>query len=247
LFLNQFESDIESVVENALNNGVTKIFNPNVDSSTVDRLDNLCKKFKDICFPLMGVHPESVKENFENELQNVETLLKNNKFYGVGEIGIDLYWDKTFLNQQIEAFYFQIELAKKLNLPIVIHTREAFKEVFSVVDKLWDTNLKGIFHCFSGTYDDALHILDYKTFKLGIGGVVTYKKSGLDEIISKINLENLVLETDSPFLTPVPHRGKRNESAYLVLIAQKLSEIYSIDIEKIAEITTKNAFEIFEI
>lgn len=245
LFLHNFDDDIEQVIQRAKDNGVEKIFNPNVDVSTIDNLKKICSNYSDICFPLMGLHPESVKENFEKDLEIIEHELNTNKYYGVGEIGIDLYWDKTFLDFQIEAFTQQIRWAKKLNLPIVIHTRDAYKEVFEVIDKEIDNNLKGIFHCFSGTFNDAQHILEYKNFKFGIGGVVTYKKSDLPLIIEKIDLQNIVLETDAPFLTPMPFRGKRNESSYLTYINEKISDIKHVTLQTVIQQTTHAANSIF--
>lgn len=246
LYLDNFDTDINEVVQRAIDSNITKMFCPNVDISSIERLNNLSEKFPNNCFPLMGIHPESIKENFEKDLLKIENLLLNKKFYGVGEVGIDLYWDKTYKDQQIEAFRFQVQLAKKLKLPVIIHTREAFDEVFSVIDKENDENLFGIFHCFTGNLKQAQKIVEYSGFKLGIGGILTYKKSTLPEILKKIDLKHLVLETDSPFLSPVPKRGKRNESSFLIFIAEFLASMFETDIKSIAHITTKNAEEIFE-
>jgi TatD DNase family protein len=245
LFLHNFNDDLEQVIQRANEAGVEKIFNPNVDVTTIDSLKKLCNTYSDICFPLMGLHPESVKENFEKDLEIIENELNTNKYYGVGEIGIDLYWDKTFIEFQIKAFKQQILMAKKLKLPIIIHTREAYKEVFDVVDKEIDNDLKGIFHCFSGTLEDAQHILEYKNFKIGIGGIITYKKTDLPLIIEKIDLQHIVLETDSPFLAPVPRRGQRNESSFLTFINEKISEIKHESLQTVIQQTTYNTNEIF--
>ncbi len=247
LFLDNFENDIEQVIKRAINSGVTKMFCPNIDLSTVEKLDNLVKKYPQNCFALMGLHPESIKENYEQDLQQIEKLLNKGQFYGIGEIGIDLYWSTKYKNQQIEAFRYQVKLAKKMKLPVIIHTREAFDEVFSVIDSENDKNLTGIFHCFTGNLSQAQHIINYGGFKLGIGGILTYKKSHLANIIKNIELQHIVLETDSPFLAPVPKRGKRNESSFIIFIAQFLSELKGISFDELAQITTNNAKEIFKI
>lgn len=247
LFLEEFNKDRDLVIESAIAKGVNQFFLPNIDSSSIDDLINLSTKYPDNCFPMMGLHPTSVKENFEEELDLVEKYLDEEKFYGIGETGIDLYWDKTFIEEQESAFRYQIKLAKKYKLPIIIHVRDSFNEVFKIVDELNDDSLTGIFHCFSGDYNQAEKIIGYKGFKLGIGGVITFKNSNLGEVISKIDLQHIVLETDAPFLAPVPKRGRRNESAYLIYIAQKIAELHNISIETIAEISTKNARQLFKI
>ena len=195
---------------------------------------------------MSGLHPTDVKENFRDELYFVENSLKTFDYVAIGEIGIDLYWDKTFLKQQQEAFTFQIRLAVKNNLPIVIHCREAFDEIFEILDKENCNKLRGVFHCFTGTLDQAQRAIDLG-FVLGIGGVVTFKNGGIDKFLYKIDLKNIVLETDSPYLAPVPFRGKRNESSYIIYVLEKLSEIYGISKEKIAEITSKNAEKVFRL
>lgn len=245
LYLDNFNSDIDIVIQRAIENNISEFFCPNVDLSTVDKLHELVKKYSENCFPLMGLHPEAIKDNFEKDLEKIEELLSKNKYYGVGEVGIDLYWDKKYKEQQIEAFSFQVKLAKKMNLPVIIHTRDAFDEVFSVIDSENDENLRGIFHCFTGNLKQAQHIIEYSGFKLGIGGVLTYKNSGLSEVIKEIEMKHIVLETDSPFLPPTPKRGKRNESSFLKYIAEYLSNLKQINIETIAQITTKNAEEVF--
>jgi TatD DNase family protein len=196
---------------------------------------------------MMGLHPTSVKENVEAELEIVEKLLRDNTFIAIGEIGIDLYWDKTFLHEQEEAFRFQVALAKKYKLPIVIHSRDSFDELFRLLDKLNTPDLQGVFHCFTGTEAQAQKIVNEYGFKLGIGGVLTFKNSGLAEQIKNIGLEHFILETDAPYLAPMPHRGKRNQPAYIPLIAQKLADIKGVPIDKIAEVTTQNAKELFNL
>jgi TatD DNase family protein len=197
-------------------------------------------------FLMMGLHPTHVKENFKKELQHVERLLDERKFYAVGEIGIDLYWDRTFFKAQQEAFRFQIQLAKKHNLPIVIHSRESFDEIFEILEEEKGEDLFGIFHCFTGTLEQAKRAISFN-MKLGIGGVVTFKNGKIDMFLDQIDLEHIVLETDSPYLAPVPYRGKRNESAYLLNVLKRLSEIYGKDEREIAQITTKNSKTIFGI
>lgn len=245
LFLSQFENDIDLVIKRSIELGISKLINPNVDVKTIDLLLNLCEKYSDYCYPAMGLHPSSVKKDYEIDLKIIESQLNKNKFVAVGECGIDLYWDKTFLEQQKAAFIYQIKLAKKLKLPIIIHTREAFDEVFEVIDNENDESLFGVFHCFAGTLKQAKKIIEYGGFKLGIGGVLTYKKSGLFDIIKSIDLQHIVLETDSPFLPPQNYRGKRNESSYIIDIAKYLAEIKKVSLLEISEITTKNANDLF--
>ena len=248
LFAKEFDNDINDVIQNAINMGVEKMLLPNIDSTTTESMINLCQKFPVNCYPMIGLHPCSVqRDNVEKEIEHIQDELKRNKFVAIGEIGIDLYWDKTTLDVQKEAFETQIKIAKDNNLPIVIHTRNSFNEAYEIVEKLNDKNLSGVFHCFSGTLDDAKKIIDLESFYLGIGGVVTFKNGGIDKIINQISLEHLVLETDAPYLTPVPNRGKRNESKYILDIAKKLAEIYNISIDEIAKITTHNANKLFKL
>ncbi len=247
LFLEQFDEDRAEVVQNAIKNGVQKLFIPNIDSRTAQKVVQMGKDYPDICYPIIGLHPTSVKENYKDELAQVEKYLAKEKFYGIGETGIDLYWDKTFIKEQEEAFRHQINLAKQTKLPLIIHARESFNEIFAIVDELNDENLTGIFHSFTGTIEQAEKIQSYKGFKIGIGGVVTFKNSGLADVVAKIALQQLVLETDSPYLTPTPHRGRRNESTYLTLIAQKIADVHQLDIETVAKTTTENAKELFSI
>ena len=247
LFLEQFADDIDDVIVRAQQAGAQQFFLPNIDKSTTEAMLKLVNKYPNCCFPMMGLHPSSVSGTFESELEEVERWHTKEKFYAVGETGIDLHWDDTYINQQKEAFRIQIELAKKLTLPIVIHVRESFQEVFEIIDELNDDHLTGIFHCFSGSAEQAQKIIDYTGFKLGIGGVLTYKNSGLDEVLKQIDLQHMVLETDSPYLTPVPHRGERNESAYVVQVAEKLAEVKGLALEDVAELTTANAQEVFKL
>jgi TatD DNase family protein len=246
LYLNQFREDIDDVIAQAKENGVKKFIFPAIDSSHFERMHNLKKKYPNDIFLMSGLHPTDVKENYKDELDFVVNTLKTFDYVAIGEIGIDLYWDKTFIKQQQEAFRFQIRLAVKNNLPIVIHCREAFDEIFEILDKENCDKLRGVFHCFTGNIDQAKRAIDLG-FVLGIGGVVTFKNGGIDKFLHKIDLKNIVLETDSPYLAPAPFRGKRNESSYLIYILEKLSEIYGISKEKIAEITSKNAEKVFRL
>lgn len=245
LFSESFKEDRIEMVQRALDAGVRYLFLPNIDLDSIKPMYSLCTEFPANCFPMMGLHPGSVDENWESNLLVIKDHLFNNEHIAVGEIGMDLYWDKTYVSEQRQAFRMQVEWAKELKLPIVIHAREAFEEIFAVLDEINDDNLTGVFHCFTGNIEQAEHIRSYGGFKYGIGGVVTYKKSGLDEVLKSIPLEDLILETDSPYLPPVPHRGKRNESSFLPFIAEKLSDIYAVSLDKVAEITTKSALELF--
>ena len=248
LFASEFKDDIDIVVKNAINSGVSKMLLPNIDSSTTNNMIQLCNKYPQHCFPMIGLHPCSVKkDNIDKEILHVEEMLNKNKFIAIGEIGLDLYWDKSSLSYQKVAFESQIKLAKKYQLPIVIHVRDSFNEAIEIVEKLNNENLSGVFHCFTGNIQEAERIINLQNFYLGIGGVVTFKNGGINKIINQISLDNIILETDSPYLTPTPFRGKRNESKYLVNIAQKMSEIYEIDINEIANKTSSNAINLFKI
>lgn len=244
LYLDKFE-DIDEVIANAIDTGVSKMFLPNIDSSTLAAMNNLVAKYPNNCYPMIGVHPCDVKENFKEELKLVEQEARTGKYIAIGEIGIDLYWDKSFLGQQQEAFGFQLDLAKELGLPVAIHARDSFDEIFEVLDAHNDDSLNGVLHCFTGNLEQAERVLNYGGFKLGIGGVVTFKNGGLDKVIPHIGLEHLILETDSPFLAPKPYRGKRNESKYIPIIADRIAELKGLKIEEVAEATTKNAMELF--
>lgn len=246
LFTRQFDEDRKEVVERALEAGVTKLLLPNIDLDSIDAMHDLVKSYPDNCFPMMGMHPCSVTENWEAELAIIKSHLEKGGYCAVGEIGIDLHWDKSTLPYQQKAFAQQIEWAKEFGLPIAIHVREAFDETFEIIDQLNDDRLTGVFHCFTGTVEQAQRVLNYGGFKLGLGGVLTFKNSGLDKVISEIDLKHLILETDSPYLAPTPHRGKRNESEYTTLVASKLAEIKACKIEHVAEVTTQNALELFK-
>ena len=244
LYLDDFKNDITEVIKRAENEGINKFYLPAIDSTEIENMLLLETKFPGKCIAMMGLHPCYVKENYLQELALVKTWLEKRKFAAVGEIGLDFYWDKTFVTQQYEAFRLQIELSLQYNLPIVIHTRDAMQECINVVKEYRSGGIKGIFHCFGGTVENAHEIID-AGFYLGIGGVLTYKKSGLADVIDKIDLKHIVLETDSPYLTPVPFRGKRNESSYLKYVIEKLAEIKKIPVEEVAAITTANVEKIF--
>ncbi len=245
LYMDDFKNDIDAVIKKAEEESVNKFYLPAIDSSTHESMMLLEEKFPGKCIAMMGLHPCSVKENYKDELSIAEKWLGKRSFVAVGEIGLDFYWDKTFADQQYDTFRIQIEWALQYKLPIVIHTRSALQESIDVVKEYAGKGLKGIFHCFSGNDQNAKEIIDAGFF-LGIGGVLTYKNSGLAEVIDKIDMHHLVLETDSPYLTPVPFRGKRNESSYLKYIIEKLSAVKNISIEEIAAITTANAEKIFK-
>ncbi len=246
LYSEDFAADREEVTNRAFEQGVNRIFLPNVDEDSIAGMHELTVTYPTQCFAMMGLHPCSVKEDFEQVLNRMRLRFGQTPYVAVGEIGIDLYWDSTFKAQQIKAFEIQIEWAKEFALPIVIHVRNSFDEVFEVMDRLNDDRLTGIFHCFSGDLNQAKKAIDYGGFKLGIGGVVTFKKSGLDAVVSEIDLKHLVLETDSPYLAPTPYRGKRNEPSYVVNVAQKLAELHGTTLDRIATITTENSKEIFK-
>ena len=244
LYLKDFHDDLNMVIENALNNKVDRFMLPNIDDTTILSLLDLHKKDPSVFFPMLGLHPCSVQKNFIKKLEALYEYIDKYPFIGIGEIGMDLYWDNTFIEEQKEALAIQINWSKKHNLPIVIHSRNSFKEIYSVVSKEKNDNTTGIFHCFSGTYQDALDIIDMG-FYLGIGGVITFKNSNLCEIIKNVDLKHLVLETDAPYLAPHPMRGKRNEPKFLPLIANKIAELKNTSVELVAEITTQNTNHLF--
>ncbi|MDX2303703.1 MAG: TatD family hydrolase [Microscillaceae bacterium] len=244
IYAHQFNKDWEEMIAHAFELGVQTIVMPNIDSQSVEGMLSLEEKYPGNCLATMGLHPCSVKADFEKELYEVENWLSKRKFFAVGEMGTDLYWDKTFFPQQQEAFKIQVALAKKHQLPIIIHCRDSFQETLALLAPLKDENLKGVFHCFGGSVEDAQKVIDLG-FYLGIGGVVTFKKSGLDQVLPHIDLDYLLLETDSPYLAPVPHRGQRNEPAYIPLIAQKVAEIKGISLEEVAQKTTANSKKLF--
>ncbi|MDA7707876.1 TatD family hydrolase [Flavobacteriaceae bacterium] len=244
LYLNQFKDDIDKVIQRSKDKGINKFIFPAIDSTHFDDMHDLKNKYPGSIYLMSGLHPTNVKENYKEELEFVVNSLKSHSYVAVGEIGIDLYWDKTYLKQQQDAFEFQIRLAIKNDLPIVIHCREAFDEIFEILDKENCTKLRGVFHCFTGKLEQAQRAIDLG-FVLGIGGVVTFKNGGIDKFLNQIDIKHIVLETDSPYLAPVPFRGKRNESSYITYIIDKLSDIYGLPIQEIASVTTKNAEKVF--
>ncbi len=244
LYSKEFDADRKEAIEKAIEKGISRFFIPAIDSSHTAAMYELEAQFPDNIYLMMGLHPTSVKRNFEEELQHIEQQFKERDFFAVGEIGVDLYWDKTLLKEQQIAFKRQIQLAKSKNLPIVIHCRDAFDEVYEVLESEKGEDLYGIFHCFTGNKEQAIKALSYN-MKLGIGGVVTFKNGGLDKFLAEIPIDQIVLETDSPYLAPAPFRGKRNESAHIQIIAEKVAELYGLDIAEVAAITTKNSKDIF--
>lgn len=246
LYSEAFDEDQEAMIGRAVELGIERFFVPAIDSTYANRMYELEKKFPDKVFLMMGLHPTHVKENFEEELAFVEKQFSNRSFFAVGEIGIDLYWDKSFLLQQQEAFIKQIKLAKQYGLPIVIHCRESFDEIFEILEQEKGDDLYGVFHCFTGTREHAQKAIGYN-MKLGIGGVVTFKNGKIDQFLHEIDLEHIVLETDAPYLAPVPYRGKRNESSYLIEVVEKLSSLYGVSHQEIARITTANSKQVFGI
>lgn len=246
LYAEQFDMDRDEMMQRAINNGVTRFFIPAIDSNSIQKMYELEANYPENVFLMMGLHPTYVKDNYLDELQIVEQELATRKFFAIGEIGIDLYWYKTHLKEQQIAFRRQIQWAKKYKLPIVIHCREAFDEIFEILEEEKSADLFGIFHCFSGTYEQALQAISYN-MKLGIGGVVTFKNGKIDQFINQIDLKYLVLETDSPYLAPIPFRGKRNESSYIVNVVDKLASLYGLTSEEIALQTTENSKAIFGI
>lgn len=245
IYAKQFEKDQDDNIQRAFEQGVNKIYMPNIDHTSIDAMLEVEAKYPENCFAMMGLHPCSVKQDFEKELYKVEDWLNKRSFAAVGEIGTDLYWDKTFYEQQAEAFRIQVEWAKKHQRPIVIHCRDSFQETIDLLTPLMDDKLTGVFHCFTGNVANAQQVIELG-FYLGIGGVSTFKNGGLDKVLPEVSLEHLVLETDCPYLAPVPHRGKRNEPAYVPLIAQKLAKIKGVTIAEVAESTTQNAENLFK-
>lgn len=246
LYLREFNTDRDRVVKNALHNGIRIMLLPNIDSGTVDAMLELADEYPGYCLPTIGLHPTSVKTGHREEIRSLVRLMDKRKYWGIGETGIDLYWDKTYAKQQEESFMEHILLAKETKLPLIIHARNSFDELFRVLDRENDDSLKGVFHAFTGDEIQAKRILAYG-FKLGIGGIVTYRNAGLDNVLNKISLEHIVLETDAPYLAPVPFRGRRNEPSYLIHTAEKLALMHGLPLEKIAEITTRNAIDLFNL
>ncbi|MCB9189720.1 MAG: TatD family hydrolase [Flavobacteriales bacterium] len=250
LYSDQFDEDRNEEIKRCLAGGVEMILLPNIDSTSIEGMHQLVDDFPENCYPMMGVHPCSVQpDTWKDELALAKTHLEGNTrdYVAVGEIGIDLYWDKTTLGIQQQAFAEQIEWAKNKNLPIVIHARDSFEEIFEVVDQHNDGNLRGVFHCFTGGIKEAERIIGYGGFLMGLGGVLTFKNSGLDQTVSQIELDHFVLETDAPYLAPTPHRGKRNQSSFLNLVAMKLADVKGVSLPEVAEITTANAKKMFSL
>lgn len=241
-----FDEDRNEVIENAISKGITTVILPNVDTSTIDPIMDMVATYPHFCKPAFGLHPTEVKDDYRVQLQQIECIIRQARPVAIGEIGLDFYWDSTFKEQQIKAFEKQLDLAIELNLPVIIHVRKAYAEAIAIVSNYIEKGLKGVFHCFGGGVQEAKKIVEFG-FYLGIGGVVTFKNSKLDEIISTIGLEHLLLETDAPYLAPVPFRGKRNEPAYVSLVCEKLATVFSMSYDKIDEITTNNAVELFNL
>lgn len=246
LYSEEFETDRESMVERALSAGINTLLMPNIDSTSIEGMLALEQRFPGQCLPMMGLHPCYVKENVADELTTVADWLAKRHFWAVGEIGLDFYWDTSFREQQHLAFREQLKMSAQYKLPVVIHSRSSTRECIDDVKALQDGRLTGVFHCFSGTLEEAREIIDLG-FYLGIGGVVTFKKSGLDLLVEQISLDHIVLETDAPYLAPVPYRGKRNESAYLTLVGEKIADIKNLKIEDVATVTSSNARKLFKI
>jgi TatD DNase family protein len=245
LYLPQFEEDRNAVLTRATQAGVKRILLPNIDLASIAGLHELCDRNPGIYYPMMGLHPCDVKADFRDVLAEMKQLLDSRPYVAIGETGIDMYWDKTTLSDQIASFTEQIHWAIEKSLPIVIHARESFDEIFEVLDRENHPGLRGVFHCFTGSIDQAEHILGYGGFMMGLGGVLTYPKAALDQVVVNIPREKIVLETDAPFLPPVPYRGKRNESAYVAEVADRLATIWKISKQEVARITTENAFRMF--
>jgi len=246
LFSEAFDADRKEVIERALDRNINKLLLPNIDETTIELTIGLANEHPETCFAMGGLHPTSVHANYKEQLQRLFSSFTPAQIVAVGEIGMDLYWDRTQKKEQTEAFIWQVEYAKKYNLPVVIHVREAFEETFQTLEPLLDGNLTGVFHSFTGTLDQAHKIISWG-FKIGVGGIVTFKNAGVDKVIQEIALEHILLETDSPYLAPTPMRGKRNESSYLHYIAKKMGELHQLSVEEIAQITTQNAEQLFQL
>lgn len=246
LYLEEFSEDIDQVIEEAINNGVTRMMLPNIDSTSVESMHKLADKFPGKCLPMIGLHPTSVKENYMNELAIVESNLSKRKYYGIGECGIDLYWDKTFAIEQEFVFRHHIDLCRTYDLPLIVHIRDSFNEVIEILKDVNKSDIRGIFHCFSGSIEQANQAIRFG-FSLGLGGVITFKNNKMQETLKHVDLKHLVLETDAPFLAPVPYRGKRNQPSYIPLIAKMVADIKGITIQEVAESTTRNAEQLFKL
>ena len=244
LYAGEFSSELEILLQQGFDKGIRRFVIPNIDAGTVDPMLTICRQYPGICFPSMGLHPCSVKQDFADVLDNIYLRLKEHSIVAVGETGMDLYWDKTFAREQEKAFLTQLHWARDFNLPVIIHSRASTDVLIKILEENRSLDARGIFHCFSGNLEQAKRITDLG-FHLGIGGVLTFKNSGLDQVVEQIDLQHLVLETDAPYLAPAPHRGKRNEPAFLALVAEKLAAIKRLSVEEIAETTSRNAAKIF--
>jgi len=245
IFLEEFDSDRDIVIQRAIEAGVELFLLPNINVESIEQVHRLSDQYPDCCFPMMGLHPTSVNTGFQSELEEIKAAIKKRKYIAIGEIGIDLYWDKTFLKEQICAFEEQLRWSIDYDLPVVIHTREAFPQVLESLHKIGVDKLRGVFHSFGGTEEELKEILFCKNFMIGINGVITYKKANFRDYLPLFPLERIILETDAPYLTPTPFRGKRNEPAYIIHVAEKLAELYNVSVEKIAEVTSGNARRLF--
>lgn len=247
IYSEQFNEDRDAMIRRAIENDTQIILMPNVDVESIEPMLQIESKYPNNCLSMMGLHPTSVDNDYQLQLDVMYKALTQHKYVAVGEIGIDLYWDKTFLKQQQDAFMQQVSWAKEFDLPIVIHARDAFDEVFELMDSIDVSSINGVFHSFTGNYDQAMKALSYKGFKLAINGVVTFKNSGLDKVVKQLSLQDIVLETDAPYLTPTPYRGKRNEPKYIDLVAQKIGELFDVSINEVADVTTQNAKALFSL
>lgn len=246
IYSDEFNGEFDEIIKKSIDNGVEKILLPNIDSSSIKRLLEISNRYSNICYPMIGIHPTSVNEDFEEELEVFEYWLQKRKFYGIGEIGIDLYWDASFREEQEYVFKRQLRFASKMELPVSIHLRESYDVVMGILKKEYSSGMKGVFHCFTGNADQAQEVLKMG-FKIGVGGIVTFKNAGIDKMVSTLKPEDIVLETDAPYLAPTPFRGKRNESSYLVYTLNKVAEIFSLPEAKLAAITSHTARTLFEI
>jgi len=246
IFLEEFDSDVREVVQRAKETGVNRFYLPNINVESIDRLHALSDQYPDLCYPMMGLHPTSVGPDFRKDLTIIESWFEKRKYIAIGEIGVDLYWDKTFLKEQTEAFEMQLQWSIERNLPVAIHTREAFPVVFESIYKVGAEKLRGVFHSFGGSREELEEIVRLPNFMIGINGIVTYKNAKFRDYLPLLPIERILLETDAPYLPPVPHRGERNEPAYLPFIAKKLAEVYGLPLEIVAEKTTGNAWQLFE-
>lgn len=248
LFVEEFTEDLNQVIDRARKVGVERIFMPNIDDTTLDEMLDVCSRFPDYCYPMLGFHPTSVDLASMPKVKAMKKMLvAGHPFIAIGEVGLDLYWDKTYLHEQQQVLDEQIQWALEWDLPLVIHCRDAFAELFDVLCPYKDTSLRGVFHSFTGTVDEVMKLMEYSRFMVGINGVVTFKKSTLPEALRQVPLERLVLETDSPYLAPVPFRGKRNESSFVKMVAVKLAELYGREIGEVERQTTENALKVFKI